>query len=173
MGVPSNTWLVGKVVYDPEDSDDMRSYRSHLPKWSSFFRQYKRKLPSLYRMELNLTETDILENLEATPPSVRSGSGKIPGFACAKCPGLQHVRATPAPEVDVCSTCACESHRVHAQAMITLVLHANPKSKSLGLPRARAQNLEYACPNQDHARATHAPEVNVPRKHAQSLDSIL
>ena len=137
------------------------SYRSHLPKWSSFFRQYKWKLPSLYRMELNLTETDILENLEATPPSVRSGSGKIPG------PGLQHVRATPAPEVDVCSTCACESHRVHAQVMITLVLHAHPKS--LGLPRARARNLQYACPNQDHARATHAPEVNVPRKHARKV----
>ena len=67
MGVPTNTWSVGKPVYDLEYADDTLLLSVTPPQLEEFLRIVQVEA-SLYGMELNLDKTEFLEGSEATPP---------------------------------------------------------------------------------------------------------
>ena len=67
MGVPTNTWSVGKPVYDLEYADDTLLLSVTPPQMEEFLRTVQVEA-SLYGMELNLSKTELLEGPEATPP---------------------------------------------------------------------------------------------------------
>ena len=66
-GVPTNTWSVGKPVYDLEYADDTLLLSLTPPQMEEFLKTVQVEA-SLYGMELNMDKTELLEGYEATPP---------------------------------------------------------------------------------------------------------
>ena len=67
MGVPTNTWSVGKPVFDLEYADDTLLLSVTPPQLEEFLRTVQVEA-SLYGMELNLSKTELLSNEGATTP---------------------------------------------------------------------------------------------------------
>ena len=88
MGVPTNTWSVGKPIYDLEYADDTLLLSVTPPQLEEFLKTVQVEA-SLYGMELNLDKTELLEGLEATPPIYFVNGTRVSEAAQAKYLGSQ------------------------------------------------------------------------------------
>ena len=67
MGVPTNTWSVGKPVYNLEYADDTLLLSVTPPQLEEFLGTVQVEA-ALYGMELNLSKTELLSNEGDTQP---------------------------------------------------------------------------------------------------------
>ena len=87
-GVPTNTWSVGKPVYDLEYADDTLLISVTPPQMEEFLRTVQSEA-SLYGMALNLSKTEILQGLESTTPIYFIDGTQVPDVDKAKYLGSQ------------------------------------------------------------------------------------
>ena len=66
-GVPTNTWSIGKPIYDLEYADDMLLLSVTPPQMEEFLKSVQVEA-SLYGMEINMAKTELLADNGSTPP---------------------------------------------------------------------------------------------------------